>query len=695
VSDTQVWLVPHTHWDREWYEPFAVFSQRLVAMMDALLDLGAAGFPHFHLDGQTAMIDDYLERRPERAEDLAALVRSGRLSAGPWVTQMDEFLTSGESHIRNLEMGLARAEQLGGALRLGYMPDQFGHIGQMPQLLRMAGLERAMVWRGVPASIERSSFRWRSPDGSEVVTEYLPHGYSNGSSFEQTDDEASLAAAIAASVDALRPFSIDDRAVVMVGYDHAGPDATLPDRLHEPGVRIAGLASYVEGRDAPDYLPVWTGELRSSARAHLLPNVYSARVHQKRERGRVEALVERYAEPLAALVPGFGWPQEELRRAWTLLLWNGAHDSACGCSHDQVAIDVDGRFLEARAICGDVVERALISLGSRVQGGPGVLRFNPSPFEREGVPALGYSVGAVREPAVRTVEVAEHGDAISIGGLQVRLLDEPDVGDLYNFCYAQPDQVPSPPASMEVRGHEVVATWDGLHVLARVTRRDGEPFIRLDGVIRNDRPDHRLRLVVTLPSAATRSLAGAPFELVSRPLIGEGSGLEAASATWPARQVVVAGGVAVLHDGVFEYEVVDGDALAITLLRCVGRISGSFATRPWDAGPRTPTPGAQMIGETSFSLALWPRPPTGAALLEGWERFALPIAEAPAPGGGELPRTGSLLSLDLGTALLSNVRRHDDRTKVRVWNAERGNVTARIASVSVDLGAAEIRTVAL
>ncbi|MFL5791051.1 MAG: hypothetical protein ACJ76A_06060, partial [Actinomycetota bacterium] len=317
------------------------------------------------------------------------------------------------------------------------------------------------------------------------------------------------------------------------------------------------------------------------------------------------------------------------------------------------------------------------------------------PFEREGVPALGYSVGAVREPAVRTVEVAEHGDAISIGGLQVRLLDEPDVGDLYNFCYAQPDQVPSPPASMEVRGHEVVATWDGLHVLARVTRRDGEPFIRLDGVIRNDRPDHRLRLVVTLPSAATRSLAGAPFELVSRPLIGEGSRLEAASATWPARQVVVAGGVAVLHDGVFEYEVVDGDALAITLLRCVGRISGSFATRPWDAGPRTPTPGAQMIGETSFSLALWPRPPTGAALLEGWERFALPIAEAPAPGGGELPRTGSLLSLDLGTALLSNVRRHDDRTKVRVWNAERGNVTARIASVSVDLGAAEIRTVAL
>ncbi len=695
MTVTHVWLVPHTHWDREWYEPFSVFSERLVAMMDTLLDLAAAGFPHFHLDGQTAMIDDYLDRRPERAADVAALVRSGRLSAGPWVTQMDEFLTSGESHIRNLEMGLARADELGGGLRLGYMPDQFGHIGQMPQLLRLAGLDRAMVWRGVPASIERSSFRWRAPDGSEVVTEYMPFGYANGSSFEQTDDGASLATAIAESVDRLRPFSVDDRAVVMVGYDHAGPDATLPDRLHDPGVRISGLASYLDARAVPEDLPVWTGELRSSARAHLLPNVYSARVHQKRERGRVEALLERYAETLAALVPGFGWPEEELRRAWTLLLWNGAHDSACGCSHDQVAIDVDSRFAEARTICEDITERALSSLGSRVQGRPGVLRFNPSPFAREGVPPLGYSVvDACHEPAEMPVEIAERGDGIALGELHVQLLDEPDVGDLYNFCYDEPDQVPTRPGSIEVRGHEVVAAWDRLLVLARVTRREGEPFIRLDGVIRNDRPDHRLRVVVTLPTAVQRSVAGAPFELVSRPLVGEGSGLEAASATWPARHVVVAGDVAVLHEGVFEYEVIDGGALAITLLRCVGRISGSLATRPWDAGPRTPTPDAQMIGETSFSIGLWPGAPEGAALLEGWERFALPLAEASASGGGGLARTRSLLSVDLATAQLSNVRRRHGQTEARVWNAEPDPVTARIGTVATDLRAGEIRTVA-
>jgi hypothetical protein len=99
-----------------------------------------------------------------------------------------------------------------------------------------------------------------------------------------------------------------------------------------------------------------------------------------------------------------------------------------------------------------------------------------------------------------------------------------------------------------------------------------------------------------------------------------------------------------------------------------------------------------MIGETAFSLALWPDAPAGAALLDGWERFALPILETPASGGGELPGRGSLLSVDLGAAQLSNVRRRDGRTEVRVWNAERDPVSVRIGRVDADLRAGEIRT---
>ncbi|MGE5226793.1 MAG: hypothetical protein ACM3OO_07940 [Planctomycetaceae bacterium] len=699
-----VTFVPHTHWDREWYEPFAVFSERLVAMMDTLLDLEAEGFPHFHLDGQTAMIDDYLERRPERAEELSERVRDGGLSAGPWVAQMDEFLTSGESHVRNLEMGLARARELGRPLELGYMPDQFGHIGQMPQLLRNGGLTRAMVWRGVPEEIASTSFRWRAPDGSEVLTEYMVFGYFDGESYEEALEPEPLAASLARSIEKMRPFVAAGRMVVMVGYDHAGPDATLPERLaaaagllNDVDLRIAGLRDHLDGQREPDGVPVWTGELRSSARAHLLPNVYSARVAQKRERGRVEALLERYAEPLAALAPSFGWPSEELARAWTLMLHNGAHDSACGCSHDQVAIDVDGRFREVRAICEDVVERALTSLGARVQGPSGVIRFNPSPFEREGVPPLGYAVVEhVHEPALAEValEVLPDGSGVRADGVPIRLFDEPDVGDLYNFCPASPEQRATPPAAIEVKGHEVVAVWDRLVVLLRITRQAGEPFLRLEGVIRNDRPDHRLRLHVGLGAQADGSLAGSPFELVERPPVGEGSALEAASPTWPARQVVAAGGTAVFHEGVVEYEVADRRELAITLLRCVGILSAERLTvRPWAAGPQTPTPAAQQLGETAFALGVWPSAPVEdrAALLAGWERFALPLADAPAAGGGALPRAASLLDLHLEGAQLSNVRKVDGRAEVRVWNPCADRVVAlTLAGVHHDVPAARI-----
>ena len=697
MSDrVHVTLVPHTHWDREWYEPFAVFSERLEGMVDTLLDLAADGFPHFHLDGQTAMIDDYLARRPERVDELAAHVSDGRLSAGPWVAQMDEFLTSGESHIRNLEMGLERARELGRALEVGYMPDQFGHIGQMPQILRLAGIDRAMVWRGVPSSISTSTFRWQSSDGSEVLTESLPLGYSSG--WKLMRDEEPFSDFVRAEVERLLPYSRDRRVVLMVGYDHAGPDSTMPKRLANaelPGeldVVIAGVADHVTALEWSDELPVWSGELRSSARAHLLPNVYSARVHQKRERGRLETLIERYAEPLAALVPGFEWPEDELRRAWTLLLWNGAHDSACGCSHDQVAIDVDARFAEVREIGESIVEQALSALGGQMNGN-GVIRFNPSPFERDGVPPVGY---AVTDPTPESplagiaLEPLPDGSGVSVDGTPVRLFDEPDVGDLYNWCPAERNHRRSPPSSIAVEGRAFEAEWDGLRVDVRVWQRADEPFFRLEGVVQNEREDHRLRLHVQLPEATDRAIAGAPFELVDRPLVGEGSSIETASPTWPARQVVMASQTAVLGEGVFEYEVVDGRELAVTILRCVGAISKEkLATRPWPAGPTTPTPNAQMIGKTAFDLGVWPHAEQDA-LLRTWERFGLSIAEAPAHGGGALPSSGSLMPVD-GDVELSGIRRADGGRLVTVWNAQPGRpVDAVLDGRRLHVGAAKI-----
>jgi alpha-mannosidase len=713
TTPARLFLVPLTHWDREWYEPFEGFLARLIQMMDTLIELAGADPPlaHFHLDGQSAMIDDYLAVRPERQGDLERLAREGRISVGPWFTQMDEFLTSGESMIRNLEWGTARARELGtGPVPAGYLPDQFGHIGQMPQILANAGFDKAVVWRGVPSAIDKTAFWWEAPDGSRVLAEYLVFGYGFGGWLYQAEKADDLRGYLDKAVEMLTPVSARDRLLVPVGGDHSVPAAKLTPLLNEVNrtaevrAEVSSLAEYLD-EPPPQGIPTWRGELRSAARAHLLPGVYSTRTHQKQERARVEALVERYAEPLAALVPGFKWPGGMLRETWRRLLWNGAHDSVCGCSVDAVAMAVDRRYGEAERQASEIVEDALQMLASRMPGA-GWMYFNPSPFEREGIPGLGWRMNI--DPAVHhAVEVKVEGNRFALGPFDLRLVDEGDVGDLYNFC-PDPAAPPREPVSLSVR-HETFGTRGGLPYpqdilearfedgLTVGLRADGDPVdgavtVRLLHIL-NERPDHRLRLHVALDERAEGSVALSPFEIVLRPLVSEG-GTETPSATWPARGAVLAGSVAVLQEGVFEYEVIpEPPELAVTLLRCVGTISRKeIATRGWAAGPDIATPDAQMIGEHRSSLT-FSRGIGAEDLPRLWERTYLLIRAVQAPGGGELPDRGSLL--DVEGAELSSIRRVDGHTEVRIWNPSQETREARVAGRVVRLGPARIETIRL
>src|SRR5688572_17838573 len=156
---TVLHVVPHTHWDREWYEPLEVYRFQLVKVVDRLLEVldTDPGFRHFNFDGQTAAIEDYLEVRAAVEPEVRRFVEAGRLAVGPWRILMDEFLCSPETIIRNLRQGVAMAERLGGSMRIGYIPDSFGHISQMPQILRLAGFTDACVWRGVPEAVDRAA----------------------------------------------------------------------------------------------------------------------------------------------------------------------------------------------------------------------------------------------------------------------------------------------------------------------------------------------------------------------------------------------------------------------------------------------------------------------------------------------------------------------------------------------------------
>ena len=146
----KAFIVSHTHWDREWYQPYHQFRVSLVRVVRELLDRleGDAEFEHFVLDGQTILLEDYLEIHPEDRERLEKLVVQGSLSVGPWYILPDEFLVSGEATVRNLDIGCKTAKAFGGAQKIGYLPDSFGHIAQMPQILRGAGIDSFVYTRG-------------------------------------------------------------------------------------------------------------------------------------------------------------------------------------------------------------------------------------------------------------------------------------------------------------------------------------------------------------------------------------------------------------------------------------------------------------------------------------------------------------------------------------------------------------------
>jgi mannosylglycerate hydrolase len=383
-------VVPHTHWDREWYLPFQSFRLRLVGLVDRLLDFMEADERYrFTLDGQLATVDDYLEIRPEAEARIRGLVEAGRLAIGPWQVLMDEFFVSGETIIRNLELGLRRGGELGGAMRVGYLPDMFGHVAQMPQLLRLAGIDNAVVWRGVPAAIQSHAFEWEAPDGSSVRAEYLPQGYWNAARL--FDVPGGFTRALAAVEQSVREFYRDDPVLAMCGTDHMEPVAELAEAVEQSGAaELMTLTQYMASVDGTVEQRRWRGELRSGAQANLLMGTISARIDLKAAMARAERALTRYAEPLQALY-GRAWPERFLDLAWRRLIENSAHDSICGCSADEVSAQVLVRCAEAEQIADGLAREAATEVASRAPRGS-VVVLNPSPERRASLLELDFAI---------------------------------------------------------------------------------------------------------------------------------------------------------------------------------------------------------------------------------------------------------------------------------------------------------------
>lgn len=401
---THLLVVPHTHWDREWYLPFQQFRMRLVRTVDLVLDTLEAdpSFAFFMLDGQTIVLEDYLDIRPENRARLERLARTGRILIGPWYLQPDEFLVGAESLVRNLQIGRRMGADFGGVMPVGYVPDTFGHIAQLPQILRGFGLDNVVFWRGVGPEIEHSVFRWAAPDGSEVLAIWLydDFGYSNAAILPL--EPGALATRAAQIAERMRPLAVTNVLLLMNGTDHIEPQVGLPAALERANERLGARGLHLTIGTLPQYIAAVkearpalqrvTGELVAGWRTHLLPGVYSTRMWLKQRNAAAEALLTRWAEPATVWASAFGaaYSTSLLALAWKHLLHNHPHDSICGCGIDQVHREMIPRFDQAEQIADELTGQALAHLaGCADTRGPErsvpIVVFNPSDGPRTDV----------------------------------------------------------------------------------------------------------------------------------------------------------------------------------------------------------------------------------------------------------------------------------------------------------------------
>jgi mannosylglycerate hydrolase len=364
----KVSVVVQTHWDREWYFPHQTFIARLMDVMSrvvAQLDSGRLKF--FLFDGQTAAFEDLLlNAEPKLVADVRRLVRDKRIILGPWYVMADEFLCSGESLIRNLEIGIADATAAGNCQLVGYLPDTFGHVGQMPQILRTMGIHSAVLWRGADAP--QAEFDWQAPDGSVVGTVFLTQGY-----YQHPLNVEDANAALARYLADIAPYSLADELLLTQGGDHLMTVDNLQPRLRafnesqtkyrlEENTLAAHVQSVLAETDGKRVTIL--GDLRSNERAFVLPDVLSTRRYLKRLNQAAEDRLLGEIEPLLAqLNLGEQYPRRYLDQSWRMAIQQQAHDSICGCSVDSVHREMLTRYAQLEQRFDALIERASAAAG--------------------------------------------------------------------------------------------------------------------------------------------------------------------------------------------------------------------------------------------------------------------------------------------------------------------------------------------
>ncbi len=440
-------VISNTHWDREWRYPFQKNRQRLVKMIDELLEILEKNpdYNAFHLDSQTVVLEDYLEIKPHKEEQLKKFITNKRLFVGPWYTLPEEFQVGGENLIRNLLLGHKTGKKFGHVMKVGYSPFSWGQISQLPQVYRGFDIPVIMFYRGIN-SLEspKAEFIWEGADGTQALSSrfstwprynfyfyiYRPVVHDEqpqdiefkwkrgGRPFHFADKylyekdynlvdqlEEYYPENLEESVEKIIDDQVDDFTTRHIfwaeGHDSSGPNPITPkivndinQFLNNGKVVHSDLENYTKKLQEEvnrDDLSIVKGERRSAQYDVRSSNLYgyttSARMYLKQQNFEAEKWVQYYAEPLVSLAGMYGMDVKDrsIDLAWEMLVKNSAHDSIGGCSLDEIHDDMENRFKQCKEIAQSQVEKACQYIISqmKLENDINLVLFNTLPYERD------------------------------------------------------------------------------------------------------------------------------------------------------------------------------------------------------------------------------------------------------------------------------------------------------------------------
>ena len=413
------YVIPHTHWDREWRYPLWENRMYLRDLMEELMDTLEQNedYKSFLLDGQVVAAMDYLEVCPESRERLEKLIRENRIQIGPWYTLPDLYPISGESMVRNLLKGKEKANGLGGYLKIGYESFGWGQPSQLPQIYKGFDIDTVIISKNVDKTrAPESEFKWVGADGTTVLAtrlgddaranffmnaylqimtgksykseEYEYHYGQDGQFYHQADGEQHIQdyfriennayihkdkvrAAVEKAWYGMRDSHLTDDRAMMDGTDSttAQPElceliAELNRQCEDINFKSSSLEEYVEVMKEKlpmDELREIHGEMRDGPTTSLSGNALMTRPHIKMLNKKVQNKIFAQAEPISAslYMMGEGYETNFLGKALDYMLLSHPHDSINGVTQDKTVEDVLYRLNQAAELADAVTNRGL------------------------------------------------------------------------------------------------------------------------------------------------------------------------------------------------------------------------------------------------------------------------------------------------------------------------------------------------